>query len=209
MITLKKSFELQNYLKQLFDSAITVLTYTDNVTTTKQQHMRKKAYDGAEDEEIVKPKKNDYQFSIMELVDFACDIQKEMEQLTTAINKAKHSADNDFDSLIAINNRKRTLLGRFSIMANIKASENITTGTSTKFNEAGDQVRYNYDIKEVTTIDFDRDAVKAIVSRLRKEVDSTSTEIDLMQLNTMVEFDTVYEIGESLEDAVLKYTQSK
>lgn len=209
MITLKKSFELQNYLKQLFDSAISILTYTDNVTTTKQQHMRNKVYYGAEDEEIVKPKKNDYQFSIMELVDFVCDIQKEMEQLTTAINKAKHSADNDFDSLIAINNRKRALLGRLSVMANIKASENIITGTSTKFNEAGDQVRYNYDIKEVTTIDFDRDAVKAIVSRLRKEVDSTSTEIDLMQLNTMIEFDTVYEIGESLEDAVLKYTQIK
>lgn len=209
MITLKKSFELQNYLKQLFDNAITVLAYTDNVTTTKQEHLRKKAYDGAENEEIVKPKRNDYQFTVIELVDFACDIQKNMEQLTTAINNAKHSNDNDFDSLISINNRKRTLLNRLSTMANIKPSENITTGTSTKFNEEGNQVKYTYDIKEVTTIDFDRDVVKAIVSRLRKEVDTTSTEIDLMQLNTMVDFDTVYEIGDSLEDAVLKYTKNK
>lgn len=132
-----------------------------------------------------------------------------MEQLTTAINNAKHSNDNDFDSLISINNRKRTLLNRLSTMANIKPSENITTGTSTKFNKEGNQVKYTYDIKEVTTIDFDRDVVKAIVSRLRKEVDTTSTEIDLMQLNTMVDFDTVYEIGDSLEDAVLKYTKNK
>lgn len=43
MITLKKSFELQNYLKQLFDNAITVLAYTDNVTTTKHEHLRKKS----------------------------------------------------------------------------------------------------------------------------------------------------------------------
>jgi hypothetical protein len=94
-------------------------------------------------------------------------------------------------------------------MTTIKPSECIITGTSTKFNEEGNQVKYTYDIKEVTTIDFDRNAVKAIVSRLRQEVDSTSTQIDLMQLNTMVDFETIYEIGDSLEDAVSKYTQSK
>ena len=34
MITLKKSFELQNYLKSLFDEALSILGYSDNVTVS-------------------------------------------------------------------------------------------------------------------------------------------------------------------------------
>ena len=107
--------------------------------------------------------------------------------------------------MIAINNQKRKLLNHLTAMANIKAKECITQGRGVKFNGEGNQVTYLYDIKEVTTIDFDRNKVKAIVNRLRKELDETSTEIDLMQLNTQVDFDHIFDIGDSLEDAVEKW----
>lgn len=207
MITLKKSFELQNCMKNLFMSALTALSYQDNVTVTKQEHMRKKSYENGEDEIVEKPKRPDFTFSVMELIDFACDIQNEMDKLTIAINKAKHSGANDFDGMIAVNNRKRSLMNRLAIMATIKPLEVIKAGTGWKFNGEGNQVPYSYDIKETTTIDFDRNAVKAIISRIRKELDETSTAIDLMQLETMVDFNTIYEIGDSLEDAVAKFTK--
>ena len=110
----------------------------------------------------------------------------------------------DFDGMITINNRKRELLQRLLNMANIKPKENILSGRSVKFNEEGNQVTYCYDIKEVTTSDFDRNKVKAIASKLRKELDETSTTIDVMQLETMVDFESKFEIGDSLEDCVAK-----
>lgn len=209
MITLKKSFELQNYLKNLYDSALIMLGQVDNITTTTQEHMRKKAYDAAEDETIIKPKRADFTYNVMDLVDFASEVQSEINMLTIAINQAKHSSVRDFDSMIAINNSKRRLLSRLNYMAAIKPSENIKSGQAWKFNGEGNQVAYSYDIKEITTIDFDRNAVKAIISRLRKETDDFSTAIDEMQLNTQVDFDTIYEIGDNLEDAVEKYLSNK
>lgn len=204
MITLKKSFELQNYLKSLFDEALSILGYSDNVTVSTQEHMRKKVYSEAEDETITKPKRMECDFSINDLIDFVCTVQAEMENLTTAINEAKHQDKKDFDGMITINNRKRELLQRLLNMANIKPKENILSGRSVKFNEEGNQVTYCYDIKEVTTIDFDRNKVKAIASKLRKELDETSTTIDVMQLETMVDFESKFEIGDSLEDCVAK-----
>lgn len=204
MITLKKSFELQNYLKSLFDEALSILSYSDNVTVSTQEHMRKKVYSEAEDETVIKPKYTDCDFSINDLIDFVCIVQTEMENLTTAINHAKHHDKKDFDGMITINNRKRELLRLLLNMANIKPKENILSGRSVKFNEEGNQVTYSYDIKEVTTIDFDRNKVKAIASKLRKELDETSTTIDVMQLETMVDFESKFEIGDSLEDCVAK-----
>ena len=207
MITLKKSFELQNYMKGLLNSALSALASTDNITITKQEHMRKKSYENGEDETITKPKRPDFSYEVMELVDFTCDVQNAMDKLTAVINNAKHSGTKDYDGMIAINNRKRTLLNRLNTMAAIKPSEVIKFGQGWKFNGDGNQVSYSYDIKETTTIDFDRNAVKAIISRIRKELDETSADIDLMQLETMVDFDTIYEIGDSLEDAVEKYKE--
>lgn len=119
MITLKKSFELQNYLKNLYDSALIMLGQVDNITTTTQEHMRKKAYDAAEDETIIKPKRADFTYNVMDLVDFASEVQSEINMLTIAINQAKHSSVRDFDSMIAINNSKRRLLSRLNYMAAI------------------------------------------------------------------------------------------
>ena len=124
-------------------------------------------------------------------------------------NKAKTANGQDFDGMIAVNNRKRMLLNRLVTMANVKASETITTGKATKFNGEGNQTVYCYDIKEVTTIDFDRNKVKAIANRLRKELDDTSTKIDVMQLETMVEYETELDIGDNLEDAIEKWKVSK
>lgn len=205
MITLKKSFELQNYLKNLFDSAIDVLSYNDNITVTKQEHMRKKVLANADDEVIIKPKRHEYEFTMNTLIDFACYVQGEMAKLTSEINAAKCGSGRDLDGMIAMNNQKRKLLSRMVGMASVKARETTVKGVGVKFNEEGNQTTYSYDIKETTTIDFDRNKVKAIASRLRCELDETSTKIDKMMLNTDVSYQSIFEIGDDLEEAVMKY----
>lgn len=204
MITLKKSFELQNYLTGLLNSAINVLSYDDNITTTVQKHLRKKSYSEANDEEIVVKKINDIPYSVDELVAFIDVLLKEIENLTVAINKAKYYKDKYFDALIAMNNKKRNLLRRYEYMASLKAQESVVRGQAEKFNEAGEQVTYKYDIEQVKTIDFDRNYIKKKVSQLRKELDETSDMIDDMQISSMVDFTSAFEIGESLEDAIAR-----
>lgn len=205
MITLKKSFELQNYYKNLFESALSILFDHNNVTVTTQTHMRKKAYAEAEDETIIKPRSVEYSFTPNELIKFAEYIQSEMEKLTAEINTAKKSNKNDFDGMIATNNQKRRLLSRLVSMAGIKSREHMADGQGKKFNDEGNQVSYFYDVKEVTTIDFDRNMVRSIIGRLRKELDDASTELDKMQLEVVVFYIPVFEIGDTLEEAVDKW----
>lgn len=209
MITLKKSFELQNYLRGLLDSALNVLSYNDNITVTKQEHMRKKVLAEADDEEVIKPKRHEYGFDMNGLVDFACYIQEQMAILTTEINVAKYNSSHDLDGLIAINNQKRKLLERMVAMSAVKARETMAKGIGVKFNGEGNQTTYNYDIKETTTIDFDRNKVKAIASRLRRELDEGSTTIDKMMLETNVYYSTIFEIGDDLEEAVMKFLETR
>lgn len=209
MITLKKSFELQNYLRGLLDSALSVLSYNDNITVTKQEHMRKKVLAEADDEEVVKPKRHEYGFNVNDLVDFACYVQQQMAILTAEINVAKRNSKHDLDGLIAVNNQKRKLLERMVAMSTVKARENTAKGIGVKFNGEGNQTTYSYDIKETTTIDFDRNKVKAIASRLRRELDEDSTTIDKMMLETNVYYSTIFEIGDDLEEAVMKFLEER
>lgn len=202
MITLKKSFELQNYMSQLLNSALSILSRDDFITTTKQNHLRNKAYSEAENEEVVVKRLIELPFSVNELVDFVDLLVGEIEKLTIAINDGKHYLGDHFDAMIAINGKKRNILRRYEVMASMKPSESIVKGTAEKFNEAGEQVPYRYDIEQVTTIDFDRNEIKKKVSRLRKEIEKTSDDIDAFQLRNIVDYEPIFEIGESLEDAI-------
>jgi len=204
MITLKKSFELQNYLTNLLSKALGVLSYTENITTTKQNHLRKKSYAEAENEEVIL-KKEDLPYDINTLIKFIDVLLDEMSKLTDAINNAKNSGNKNFDSMIAMNNKRRSVLRRFEMMAQLKSKESIVSGTAEKFNADGEQVTYRYDIEQVTTIDYDRNYIKKKVSQLRKELEEASNALDLMQLNCMVDYSPIFEIGETLEDVIENY----
>ena len=204
MITLKKSFEVQNYLTQLLNNALNILSYNGNITTTKQRHLRKKSYSEAFDEEVIVKKLNEFPFTINQLIKFIDVLIYEMDKLTVAINDAKHFNGKYFDAMIAINNKKRNILRRYEEMAQLKPSESVIKGIAEKFNEAGEQVNYKYDIEEVTTIDYDRNDIKKRVSRLRKELENTSDAIDEMQLTSMVDYDPIFDVGESIEDVIEK-----
>ena len=202
MITLKKSFEVQNYLSKLLAEALEILSYNDNVTTTKQTHLRNKSYSEAQDEEITVKKSNELPFTIDNLVTFIDLLIAEIDKLTIAINDAKNYKGQYLDAMIAMNNKRRNVLHVYERMAKLKQTERVVKGTAEKFNEAGEQVTYKYDINETTSIDYDRYRIKSRVSSLRRQLDRVSTAIDEMQLSSMVVYDPIFEVGESLEDAV-------
>lgn len=200
-ITLTKSFELQNYLKQLYNQCMGYLLNVDYLTMSTQEHMRSKVYKEAEDEEIIVPK-NGIDIPVDELIKFTLYLQDCLINLRKSIHDGKHHySDGDFDVLIANNSIRRELIDVFKRMMDIKENECIKKGYALKFNEAGEQTTYSYDIKETKTVDFDKASVKKILRDLRKVADEISDTIDVFKSRKDVEYDCIFQIGDNLEDS--------
>ena len=206
MISLKKSFEYQNYLDELQRCATNLLG-SNFMVTVNRHHFINAVNHEAEDkvETIEDSKKSEYSFiTPNQLVGFAQYIMNERTRLSAAIATAKHNGS-DYDLLIAQNSERRKMLFTFEQLISIKGGERKSKWTAYKFNVDGEQTSYEYDIKDVTTIDFDRNNVKAIVSKLRKECQYVSEKLDHILVMREVDFESIFEIGDYFEEAVTKY----
>ena len=199
---LKEAFRYQNYLSRLIDEAIDYLTTTSNVTITKQEHLKSKSNSDAEDEVVIVDKCSDIEYKPNQVIDFLLDVLNEKEKLSDAINKAKLNTEINIDSSIAINKEKQRIISIFDRLSKIKSGERIRNDSDYKFNAEGNQVSYYYEVKETTTIDFDRNKVKGIVKRLRRESDNTSNELDRVQVTLDVNYSPTYEINDDFEDSL-------
>lgn len=202
-MVLKESFRYQNYLDKLIDSAIGYLTSRDFITTTTQEHMREKANADAKDETITVAKQSDVNFTPMKLVDFVVKVLDEKDKLSSAIVNAKKNTEIDIDSSITMNKKRQEFVGILNHMNGVKPSQKDTFGSDYKFNADGDQVSYRYPMREVVTIDYDRNDIKALIKKYNKQCDDISTKLDTIQLTTEIDFEPKWDIGDALEDAVL------
>lgn len=201
-MVLKEAFRYQNYLGNLINSASSYLGSTENVTKKKQEHLRSKVNAEAVDETIEVPKKSDLEYAPNQIIDFLVKVLTEKEKLSNAIDTAKNSATLNIDSSIAINKQKQNIATVLSRIADLKPNERISKGSGYKFNQEGNQVPYYYDVKEITTIDFDRNKVKAIIKKLRGESDETSNLLDKLQVEIDVNYSPIWDINDSFEDAL-------
>ena len=197
---LKEAFRYQNYLTSLFVQATGYLSREDFITTTIQKHNRTKVNPDAQDEDIVVPKVFTVDYKPNDLIDFVVKLIDEKQKLSNAIAEAKKSLDIDVDAAMSMNKTKQDFISVLRRMASIKSSESDKEGTSYKFNNDGDQVLYRYPVKEVKTIDYDRNAVKGLVSKYKKETDEISTERDRIDIMTDVDYTPVWEVDTPLED---------
>lgn len=204
-MVLKEAFRAQNYLEGLISEGLNFLMRTDNVTTKKQEHMRKKVNVDAEDEVIKLPKVVEFENESITpdvVIDFVMDVLDEKEKLTSAIAVAKTSAEIDIDASIALNKSRQHIASILHVMGNIKANEKQIIGRDFKFNVDGVQVPYQYNINEVTTIDFDRNKVKGLVKKLCRKSDEVSARLDELNVTVRVDYTPKYEIGDSFEDCL-------
>lgn len=209
-MNLKESFRYQNYLGKLFSIINGYLQSNGYMTTVEQKHMRKKANADADDE--VQVATVDRPFECKDnniIIDFFMDIIREKESLSMAISEAKRDLHFDMDAEIASNKFRQLASGTLHRIGDIKSSERITRGTSFKFNTEGNQVSYMYDVQEVTTIDFDRNKVKALSKKLLEQSDKASNEADKCMVSVEVDFKSLYSIQDSVDDAITTFIQSQ
>lgn len=204
---LKEAFRYQNYLSSLFTETVGYLSREDFITTTSQEHNRKKSNPDADDEKVVVQKPYNVEFKPNDLIDFAVKLINEKQKLSDAITEAKKTTSFDVDAAMSMNKTKQSFIHVLRRMASIKPIESEKEGVSYKFNNDGDQVSYRYPIKEVKTIDYDREDVKKLIDKYKKETDNISTERDRIDIMTEVDYKPIWDVDTPLEDIVEDLTK--
>lgn len=203
-MNLKESYRYANFLEDLLDSAKNYLGRDDFVTTTKEDHLRSKANKDAEDEfGVVVVKQIDVDFTPNQVIDFIVKVVNEKEKLFTAIADAKSTTEINIDNAISLNKRKQSIISTFKMLANRKPKETQTTGRDYKFDINGEQKPYNYNINRITSIDYDRNTVKNLIKKYRKECDEISSKLDEIEITTQVNFTPLFDVNDSFEDLVV------
>ncbi len=201
-MNLKESFHYQNYLDDLFNSAQMYLQDHSNLVKVSQEHLRNKSNPDAADETLDGTKVRVYQQSNDTIVRLLLAVIEEKHDVAIAIGKAKATCSIDIDAEAATNKLRHMATPILYRMGAIKPEERKTRGSGYKFNVNGDQVSYYYDILEKTDVDFDRPQVKRLAKELSKKANEVSDVIDHCMIDTTVEFTPLFNVGDTLEDAL-------
>ena len=199
---LKEAFRYQNLLDGFISESIYLLCNEEFIVKKKQIHNRKKVNKDAENEEIDLDGK-ELEFTPTDLIDFLVSVIDEKSRLTNAITDAKRKMEVDIDSTILMNRIRQRCSTTLANMLSHKTSSTESKGTDFKFNENGEQVSYVYPMTVISTINFDRNDVKELSRKWRKESDDLSTKLDLLEVTTEVDFSPKWDFDDTLEDAVL------
>lgn len=202
-MVLKEAFRYQNYLSSLIREARGFLQSRDFVTTTEQKHNRKKVNPDAEDEVVQVKRSCDVDFKPEQILDFIMKAMGEKQKLTSAIVEAKRNAEVDIDAALEMNREKQEIISALTHMDSFKSTSKDGQGKDYRFDINGEQKPYLYPVTEITTINFDRNDVRGLIKKLRKETDEISTKLDLIKVNTEVDYTPIWDILTPLEEVVL------
>jgi hypothetical protein len=209
IMNLKESFRYQNFLDSLLGTASEYLSITSYVTTTKQEHCRTKASPEAKDETVAVRVEKPFDCEVNALIDFVVHLVEEKERLGVAIGEAKALERLDPDNAIAMNRCRQSTARMLKNLANTKAYERDITGKGYRLDNDGRQVQYLYDVKEIVTIDFDRNKAKAVAKALSREADEVSAEIERMVIERPVDYAPLYDVNDTFEDALATFINGR
>lgn len=206
-MNLKEAFRFQNKLGILLDETMSVLSYDKNITQVKNTYLRKKVMPEAENEETIDIPETDYADRITELAGFAMFLLAQRSTLFHAIRQAKKALPMDIDSESSMNAKRQEVARQFRHMLDLRGSELLIPngGTGYRFNAEGNQVSYRCDVKRVTTINYDRNKIRAYTNSLSQQADHVSAELDKCLINTEVSFTPPFDVNDSFADIFEHY----
>ena len=107
------------------------------------------------------------------------------------------------DGETQLNGARQRISATLASMNAIRSSERLIPmgGTGYRFNGEGNQVSYRCDVKKVTTINFDRNAVRRIMESLNDKADETSTALDEAMVSISVDYTPPFDVKVSFADA--------
>lgn len=209
-MNLKEAFRFQNKLGALMDEAQSILSLESNITKVENTFLRRKVFEGAENETVVDTPPTEFADRITELVSFLVYLMAQREALCKAIHAAKNSLPIDMDSEVGLNAKRQEIARALKRMADVRNSEVVINdgGTGYRFNQEGNQVTYRCDVKRVTTINFDRKAVRNAAAELTRKADAVSSELDRCLVNSTVSYEAPFDVNDSFAEIFTTFADS-
>ena len=203
-MNLKEAFRYQNKIERLMCEAKDILSRERNVTKVENTSLRHKVNPDAADETTLELPETEYADQITEIAVFLMFLLDEREKLSRSIREAKKAMDIDFDGEVSLNAKRQTISDIFRRMSEIRCSEKLhpNMGVGYKFNAEGNQVSYRCDLKTVTTINFDRNKVRAYAAGLSKKADLISAELDKSMVNTEVDYESPFDVNDTFTEVL-------
>ena len=209
-MNLKEAFRFQNKLGALMDEAQSILSLDSNITKVENTFLRRKVFESAENETVVDTPPTEFADRITELVSFLVYLMAQREALCKAIHAAKNSLPIDMDSEVGLNAKRQEIARALKRMADVRNSEVVINdgGTGYRFNQEGNQVTYRCDVKRVTTINFDRKAVRNAAAELTQKADAVSSELDRCLVNSTVSYEAPFDVNDSFAEIFTTFADS-
>ena len=199
-MNLKEAFRYQSFLDDRMRSAEFSLQQSEHAFDVIRTHKRKSANPDAEDmTESVD--RGDF-YANDDVLRFMQFLVEQRERLSHAITEAKMSIDFDIDAAVETNKFRQRLASSVKSMLGYCPRDRKETGTDYKFNVAGDQTRYLYDVEVHYSPAYDREAAKTAMRESISKADEVSSLIDLAMITTTVSFDPPFDVNESFEDCM-------
>lgn len=208
-MNLKEAFRFQNKLGTLMEEAERILNNEANITKVESTYLRRKVFDGAENETLVDTPPTEFAEDITGLVRFLIYLMNQREKLSKSIHAAKSALPIDMDSEIGLNAKRQEIARVLKRMADIRNSEVLISGGGTgyRFNQEGNQVVYRCDVKRVTAINFDRKAVKNYAAEMNRRADAVSSELDRCMVNSEVAYEAPFDVNDSFAEVFEAFVQ--
>lgn len=203
-MNLKESFRYQNFLDSKLNEARYSIGDRSHALKTTKVHLKNKANPDAENiTEVVEVEDfipND------DVVAFMCWLVAERQKLTEAIFKAKASLGFCLDAAIETNKFRQYTSNAVKGMLKYSPSKKTEQGRDYKFNVEGNQTPYYYEIETSLEENFNRDTAKKVVRDMIAKADKTSADIDSAMINTVVDYEPVFDVNDSFEDVMAEFT---
>lgn len=201
-MNLKEAFRYQNKLGALMDEAQSILGRDENITKVENTYLRKKVFDGAENETVIDTPPTEFADRITDIVRFLMALMEQREVLSKAIHAAKNALPIDMDSEVGLNAKRQEIARVLKRMSDVRSSEVVINGGGTgyRFNQEGNQVTYRCDVKRVTTINFDRKSVRKFAAEMNRKADAVSSELDRCLVNSEVSYEAPFDVNDSFAE---------
>mgnify|MGYP000073185570 FL=1 len=210
-MNLKEAFRCQNKLQSLMYDAEEILRNRANITKVTSTNLRHKVMPEMTDETVVEIPESEYSGRITDVALFLVFLLEEKTALAAAIRKSKDQLDIDMDSETGLNSARQRIAGIFRTMNSLRASEQTIAngGTGYRFNADGNQVTYRCDVRRVTSINFDRNVIRAELGKLDRAADETSAKLDLCAVTAAVDYAPPFDVNADFADAFETYLKSR
>ncbi len=205
MITLKEAFRQQAFLQKLQGSCLALMDDEDFYTKKVEKHLRAKVIPGQENEEVDVSETRHH--SMTEVVKFCSYLIVEEEKLAHAVHQAKAAMDFDLDTAVIVNKSRRRLANALKTATNFETEVTSQRGGGTGYvlDKDGKPATFSYDVETVTTIDFDRNKVKAESQTLFAASEKMSLDIDRAMLAEVVDYTPQFDPNDSLQNVMDDY----